>query len=712
MKQIVQNLKSGNTILQEVPIPKLESGEVLIRTTRSLVSLGTEKMLVAFGKASLVSKARQQPEKVKLVIDKMKSDGIFPTLENVFRRLDEPLPLGYCNVGVVEAVGDSITHFQTGQRVISNGPHAQYVAVNHNLVCHIPDNVSDDDASFTVVGAIGLQGIRLIKPTLGETVVVIGLGLIGLLTAQLLSAHGCNVIGVDLNPEKVKIAQELGIATIDPLNNIVQAVNDITNQVGSDGVIITASSLSNEIISQSAQMCRKRGRIVLIGVVGLNLSRSDFYEKELTFQVSCSYGPGRYDDIYEEKGMDYPLPYVRWTEKRNFEAILQMINTGKLQLSGLITQREVLMDFQNIYHDLSKQNAVASIIEYPDIPLRTKAKEEVTYNHRTMPADNTVRWGIIGAGNFSKMTLLPNLKSIGVYIKYIVSKNGLSGTNLANKFGIPHSVTDFELILKDPEVTLVLVTTRHHLHAPIILECLEKGKSVFVEKPLSISDKELDDVTEKYHKLIASNQDAILSVGFNRRFAPLSSRMKTLLGSNPPPLNLVITVNAGFIPKESWVHDLEIGGGRIIGEACHFIDFALFLTASPITRVLMTALGTQAEKNTDNASMLLKHQNGSNTTINYFSNGHRSFAKESITVFFQGKTLFLDNFRKLTGYGFDKFKSVSQKQNKGHREQFQKLFSLNQKGGDPLISFSEILNVHKTAFGAVQSLVENKWIEI
>ncbi|MDD2635467.1 MAG: zinc-binding alcohol dehydrogenase, partial [Bacteroidales bacterium] len=350
MKQIIQSFKTGKTILEEVPAPQVSHGKVLIQTTRSLVSLGTERMLVEFGKSNLISKARQQPDKVKQVLDKIKTDGLTPTLEAVFKKLGEPIPLGYCNVGRVVAVGEGVSEFNVGDRVASNGNHAEYVSMPKNLVAHIPDNVSDEEASFTVVGAIGLQGIRLTNPTLGETIVVIGLGLIGLLTAELLIANGCRVIGVDLDSRKIELAKEKGIIGINPRegDDVVKTVMGLTNDVGADGVIITASAKGNEIISQAAQMSRKRGRIVLVGVVGLDISRAEFYEKELTFQVSCSYGPGRYDEEYEQRGNDYPIGFVRWTEKRNFEAVLQAISSGKLDVKRLITERVALDNYKEI----------------------------------------------------------------------------------------------------------------------------------------------------------------------------------------------------------------------------------------------------------------------------------------------------------------------------------------------------------------------------
>ena len=367
MKQIIQDLKKGDTILEEVPVPMVKSGSVLIKTTKTLVSLGTERMLVEFGKANFLQKARQQPDKVKMVLDKVKTDGLRPTLNAVFNKLNQPLPLGYCNVGVVEAVGKGVVGLRVGDRVASNGNHAEYVCVPENLTAKIPDNVSDEEATFTVIGAIGLQGVRLCNPTLGETIVVIGLGLIGLVTAELLKANGCKVIGYDFDQQKVDIALSKGILAFNPAQtDPVKFVQQQTAEAGADGVIITASNKSDEIMHQAAEMSRQRGRIVLVGVVGLNIRRDDFFKKELTFQVSCSYGPGRYDENYEQKGMDYPIGFVRWTEKRNFETILHAMSSGQLDVKPLITERVSLKNYGLIYNDMRKTGAIASILVYPE----------------------------------------------------------------------------------------------------------------------------------------------------------------------------------------------------------------------------------------------------------------------------------------------------------------------------------------------------------
>ncbi len=706
MKQIIQDLKNGNTILEEVPAPSLKAGQVLIQTTRTLVSLGTERMLVEFGKSNLFQKAKQQPDKVKEVINKVKTDGLKPTINAVFNKLGQPLPLGYCNVGKVIAVGKGVDEFAIGDRVASNGPHAEYVCISKNLVVKVPENVSDEAASFTVIGSIGLQGIRLANPTFGETFVVVGLGLIGLMTAQLLKANGCKVIGFDFDTQKVALAKSFGIDAVNPALGIDQVsyVNNATNNIGADAVIITASSKSNDIISQSARMSRKRGRIVLVGVIGLDISRADFYEKELSFQVSCSYGPGRYDDEYEQKGNDYPLPFVRWTEKRNFDAVLQAIATKSINVEALITERLNLNDYQQIYADMSGKSSIASILVYQEKSQEPNRSIQIVSNQFTR-GKGTV--GIIGAGNFTSAMILPCLKKTNAKLKYISSASGLTGTTLAKKYKIEFSTTDNNTILGDADVDLVMITTRHNSHAQMVVDALNVGKNVFVEKPLALNQLELDNVIDAY-----KNSGKTITVGFNRRFAPLAIQMKKVLGNLDSPMNIIATMNAGFIPSKVWVHDMQIGGGRIIGEACHFIDLISFLAGSKVKSICMNAMGTHPAKNTDNASILLKYENGTNAVINYFANGSKAYSKERVEIFHQERTLIVDNWRKLLGFGFRNFSSASSGQDKGHKNQFNKLIESIQSGGEQIIPMDEILNTTKASFAAIESLKTGAWVDI
>lgn len=706
MKQIIQSLKDGKTSLEEIPAPSPSAGQVLIKTSRSLVSLGTERMLVEFGKANFYQKARQQPDKVKQVLDKVKTDGLKPTLDAVFNKLGQPLPLGYCNVGKVVAVGRGVDEFKVGDRVASNGAHAEFVSVPQNLVARIPDSVTDEEAAFTVIGAIGLQGIRLAEPTLGETVVVVGLGLIGLMTAQLLKANGCRVVGFDYDGSKVELAKSLGIIAVNPSDGTDQVhfLESVTNGAGADAIIITASNKSNDIISQSAKMSRKRGRIVLVGVIGLDISRADFYEKELTFQVSCSYGPGRYDDNYEQKGQDYPLAFVRWTEKRNFEAVLQAIEQKNIDVEKLITERIPLLEYEKIYGDMGGSRSIASILIYDE--KEGDPQRIIQLNNNTFSNGKGVL-GIIGAGNFTSAMILPSLKKTPAHLKYIASSGGLTGTTLAKKYNITNSTTDYRVILQDKDVDLVLITTRHNSHASMTCEILNSGKHVFVEKPLALTKEELLSIIEIYN-----TRDKTINVGFNRRFAPLARTMKKLLGNESTPINIVATMNAGAIPQNAWVHDMEVGGGRIIGEACHFIDLCTFLTGSRVVSVCMNAMGINPEENTDNASILLKYENGTNAIINYFANGSKAYSKERVEVFSEERTLIMDNWRRLKGYGFKGFSSESSSQDKGHAEQFNRLVKVVQNGGAAIIPFNEIVNTTLASFAAVESLKTGTWVSI
>jgi predicted dehydrogenase/threonine dehydrogenase-like Zn-dependent dehydrogenase len=696
MNQIVQNLNSGQTKLEKVPFPTLKPGSILIKSTRSLISLGTEKMLVEFGQSSLISKARQQPDKVKLVLDKVKTDGLRPTIESVRNKLDQPLPLGYCNVGKVIDVGPGVTDIN----VVSNGPHAEIVCVPRNLICRIPDSVDDEDAAFTVVSAIGLQGIRLINPTLGETVVVIGLGLIGLLTCQLLKANGCKVIGFDFDADKVKLANTLGVtsynssAGLDPVSVVMKQ----TFNTGADAVVITASTTSNELISQAANMSRKRGRIVLVGVIGLNIRRADFYEKELSFQVSCSYGPGRYDDNYELDGHDYPLPFVRWTENRNFQAVLDSMASGTLRVKELITLRIPLEKVTNVYENLQlHKKQLGIVIEYGDTPDFAK----VVKISETKKTKGQGIIAVIGSGNFSQGMILPCLRRHGAKIKTIVSSKGVNGNHAARKFGIEQSSCHYEEVLNDDTIDTVIITTPHNLHATMCTQALEANKNVFVEKPLALTTDELETVIKSQ----CDHNDRHLIVGFNRRFSPMILKVKELLPETVGPINIVFTVNAGFISKDHWTQDIKVGGGRILGEACHFIDLVSYVASSRISSVSANALGNSFDKMSDNVMISLKFENGSQALVSYLSNGSKSYSKERMEVFSDGRVLVLDNFRRLDGYGFKGFKKMKvASQDKGHDEQFKRFLDSMKVSSPPIIPFHEIVNSTKSTLAVLDSL--------
>ena len=690
-----------------VPCPQVDSGQVLIQTRASLISAGTERMLVEFSKANLIQKARQQPDKVKQVFDKMKTDGLMPTLEAVFRKLDEPLPLGYCNAGVALEVGEGVHDIQPHNRVASNGPHAEVVCVPRNLVAKIPDAVTDEQTAFTVLGSIALQGIRLAKPTLGEKFIVFGMGLIGLLTVQLLNASGCEVMAVDFNTERLKLAESFGSKTVnlsagaDP----VSAALGWTSEQGVDAVIITASAKSDEIMHQAAEACRKRGRIILVGVVDLNLHRSDFYEKELTFQVSCSYGPGRYDDKYEQAGRDYPFGFVRWTEQRNFQAVLALMASGTLRVDELITDRFPQVDALTAYDKIQNdKSAMGIILQYPKDVERSGS---VVIVQEATAASHDVVIGVIGAGNFSRGILLPALSKTSGYLAYIADINGAAAKHAANKFGAVKAVTDYKEILNDSKVNVVFIVVGHHLHSRFVIEALNAGKHVFVEKPLAMNKQQLQDVT----KVARKKAGQLVMVGFNRRFSPHTVKIKQLLSSRSSPLCMNMTINAGQIPPEHWVQDPESGGGRIIGEACHFIDLLSHIADSPVKKVSATMVGDGPAVRDDKMSIVLGFADGSVGTVNYFSNGSKSYPKETLEVFSDGRVLKVENFRVTRGYGFARFKKFKTlHQDKGHKNEVVSFVDRINTGGEPLIPFDHLANVTLASFAAMASAKENQTI--
>ena len=667
MKQVVQDLRTGKVSIHELPVPSLKKNHVIIKSHSSLISVGTEKMLLSFGKAGWISKARQQPDKVKMVLEKIKTDGAVATFKSVQNKLSEPLPLGYSMAGEVIAVGDGVMSLKVGDHVISNGPHAEVVICSENLCAKIPDNVSTDEASFVVVASIALQSIRLLNPTLGETHVVFGLGLIGLITVQILKANGVNVIGFDLDPEKVKKANEFGANAFvySNANAAISTVADLTSEHLADGVIITASTTSNDPIETSPRICRTRGRIILVGVVGLNINRTEFYKKEISFQVSCSYGPGRYDSQFEKKGLDYPIGFVRWTQTRNFQAILSLLQNNTLNFNSLITKKVNFSTLPDVYSDLgalSKELGV--IVQYES---KINLDKTIPFSHDSLkdePKHKTVSIGLIGAGSFSSGTLLPEFKKANANFKTVCSSTGFTGNNTGLKFGFDKNTTDINQVFQDDSINTVVICTPHSSHGGLVVKSLEAGKIVFVEKPLATNIIDL----EKIESILQSNPHSKLFVGFNRRFSPFILELKKDLDKIQGKKAITYTINAGDIPKDHWVQDLEVGGGRLIGEACHFIDLCLFLVSKPITSYDVNFLEAGCK---DTFTISLKFQDGSIANINYFSNGNKSVSKEFLQVFSNGNILEIDNFRKYQGYFANgssrKFKKWSQ--DKGHSNQ-------------------------------------------
>jgi predicted dehydrogenase/threonine dehydrogenase-like Zn-dependent dehydrogenase len=695
VKQILQNLGSGETLLAEVPAPLARAGHLLIRTEASLVSLGTEKMLVAFGQANLLEKARQQPEKVKQVLQKIRTDGLLATVGAVRAKLDQPLPLGYCNAGTVFEVGPGVTGFSAGDRVASNGPHAEIVCVPRNLCCRIPDGVPSEAAPYTVVAAIAMQGIRLAALAVGETVVVLGLGLIGLLAVQILRASGCRVLGTDFSAAKCALARSFGAEAVelsagaDP----VAAAEVFSRARGADAVLITASTKSSEPVSQAARMCRKRGRIVLVGMTGLELNRAEFYEKELSFQVSCSYGPGRYDPEYELDGHDYPVGFVRWTEQRNFEAVLDLLASGAISTGPLTSHRFPIARALEAYELVAQGRGLGILLEYPPAPAAEGVPSRIVTLPKPPPTKvASVVVAVIGAGNYTGQTLLPALVRTGARLRLIVSGAGVTAAHLGKKFGFEQAGTDAAAVFADPVINTVLITTRHDSHARFVIEGLRANKRVFVEKPLALTEPELGELESAWQ----AAENPFVLVGFNRRYAPQVVTVRRLLAARTEPRTMIMTVNTGSLPAGHWTLDPKMGGGRIVGEACHFVDLLRHLAGAPIVEGNSTFQRVGGSVRPDVASLQLRFADGSIGTVHYLANGSKDFPKERLEIFCGGGVLQLDNFRDLRGFGWPGFKRQKlSRQDKGHAAELAALVAAVRDGSPSPIPWEEIIEVSR-----------------
>lgn len=705
MRQILQSLNSGETEVVELPIPVVKPGSLLIASRNTLVSSGTERMLLEFGKSGFIGKARQQPEKVKEVLDKIRTDGLGPTLEAVRSKLDQPIPLGYCNVGTVLEVGSGVSNFAPGDRVVSNGPHAEVVCVPQNLCAHVPEGVGDEEAVFTVLASIALQGVRLAAPTLGEAFVVTGLGLIGLLTVQVLKANGCRVLGIDFDERRLALARKFGAETVNAGKDPVHAASAFSRGRGVDGVLLAAATQSSEPVSQAARMCRKRGRIVLVGVSGLELSRSEFYEKELTFQVSCSYGPGRYDSSYEEGGQDYPIGFVRWTEGRNFEAVLDLMDAQRIAVRDLITHQYSIDSAGEAYNTLSEdRSALGIILEYEADSTDFGRDRTVAPTFRVQPSSSSPVVSFAGAGNYAGRTLIPAFKKSGCSLNTVVTTGGVGGAHYGRKYDFRKISTDWNTALADSETDCIVIATRHNSHSALVCEALRAGKHVFVEKPLALSVEELADIENTYRQVNqggdADSSGLMLMVGFNRRFSPQIAQIRTLIADIEAPKSFIMTVNAGEIPADHWTQNPKIGGGRIVGEACHFIDLLRHLSGSPIVGFHATCLGASGTNQipNDKVTVTLEFNDGSFGTIHYLANGHKSFPKERLEIFTAGRILQLDNFRRLNAYGWPKYSGNRLfRQNKGQSECVNAFVQALKCGGASPIPFDEILEVSRCA---------------
>ena len=697
MKQLLYSLANGNISIAEIPAPQALPGRLTIRTSCSMVSSGTERMLMDFGQSSLIDKVRKQPEKVRQVLEKASTDGILSAVDAVQSKLQTPIHLGYCNVGTVLSVGAGVKGFQVGDRVASNGHHGEIVAVPQNLCAPIPACVSDESAAFTVLASVGLQAIRLAHPTLGETFVVSGLGLIGLLTSQLLAAQGCRVLALDPDLSRCVLAESLGIRAF----HLASGVDPVawclahTAGIGVDGVLITAATSSTEPVHIAAQVCRQRGRIVLVGVTGLELRRDLFYKKELSFQVSCSYGPGRYDPAYEQQGHDYPIGFVRWTEQRNFQAVLHALACGTLRTEQLISHRFAVEQAANAYELLSSPEPSLGII--------------LSYSERADPEQRVIQLpeasdsvaaslpllSVIGAGNYASRTLIPAFAQAGARFHTLAASSGSGPVHVGRKFGFRQASTDISALLADPSANSVVIATRHDSHAALVQQALGAGKHVFVEKPLCLNAAELSAIAAVH------TGQTLLMVGFNRRFAPLILDLQLQLFRLQGPKAFVYTCNAGYIPADHWTQDPAAGGGRLLGEACHFVDLMRHLAASPIEdlQLINTA---DCKPSPDTFSLQLRFADGSIGTVHYFANGSKAFPKERLEVFAAGKVLQLDNYRKLQAWGIPGFCTRRRfSQDKGQVACCKAFLHAIETGGSPPIPADEIFEVQRWLLQAV-----------
>ena len=705
MKQLLQNMKNGKTSVEDVPVPTPHPGMALVKTEASLVSAGTERMLVEFAEKNLLGKARSRPDLVRQVLDKARREGLMPTVQAAFNRLDQPMPLGYSLAGTIVELGDGMEGFHIGQRVACAGAnyavHAEYAIVPRNLITPLPNNVDFESAAFATLGAIALQGFRLAEPQLGESVAVIGMGLLGLLTGQIAAAAGCRVLGIDINPARIELASNLGLQAC-LRDQAESTAKTFTNNRGFDNIIICADASSNDPVELAGSIARDKGRVVATGAVGLNIPRNIYFKKELSFINSRSYGPGRYDPVYEEAGVDYPIGYVRWTEGRNLEAIVALMSAGKLDVKPLISHRFPIEDSVRAYDIITGKQVepfLGVILTYPGSKsdsrnTRVEFREPVTH-----PTPH-VALGVLGAGLFANATLLPAIKKVdGIELVGIASASGLHAQHAARKFGFVYAASSEDEILEDPDINTVAILTRHNTHAELVIKALKAGKHVFVEKPLAIDNDQLSAISERLQ-----TSSSLLTVGFNRRFAPLAKTLSSRMAHRTEPLYVHYRINAGYIPLDHWTQDPAIGGGRVIGEGCHFIDFITFLVGASPVSVSAVALPGNGKYREDNLSMTFTFPEGSIGIVDYLANGDKSFPKERIEVFCGGQIAVLDDFRRLELVADGRRQVVKSPQDKGWKGEWAAFARAIREGGEAPIPYDHLVGVTKATFSAVESL--------
>lgn len=714
MKQVIQNIRNGQLTVQTIPAPAAAAGEVLIANQASLVSAGTEKMVMDLAKKSLLGKARERPDQVRRVLEKIRNEGLLNTIQQVRRKLDEPMTMGYSSAGVVLACGQGVQHFKPGDRVASNGPHAEVVSVPVNLCARVPDTVPFHQASFAVLGSIAMQGVRLSHCQLGETVFVIGLGLVGQLTVAIAAAAGLRVIGTDLDESRCKLALKMGAETAEP-GLAASAVEQQTNGLGADAVIITASTKSNAPIEIAANSVRQKGRVVLVGVVGLEIDRRPFYFKEAEFVVSCSYGPGRYDPNYEDHGHDYPAPYVRWTEQRNIQAVLDLIGSGRLDVEPLVSHRFDIDGASDAYELINRGSEpfLGVVLTYPKVQATLTREPERSVTLKSKATGGKFGIGVLGAGNFARMVMLPAIRNCPEFSSVaICTAKGVTGTHEALSGGFARSTTNEAELFADSEINTVFSLTRHHQHAGHVLKAIKAGKNIFVEKPLCLTTDELNQIQQAVEA--AGDHCPLIMTGFNRRFAPATERVKDFFRSVTVPLTVSFRFNAGTLPDDHWTQDDDVGGGRIIGEACHAIDLLTYLTGSVPVRVYAesVAISEPGSISDDQCFITLRHANGSISSIGYLAGGDKGFSKERIEVFGGERVGVIEDFSRVQLSVGGRLKTESMTQDKGHQAEMRALAKAISRGEVAPIPWDHIRAVSLAAIAAVQSLREGVPIDL
>lgn len=720
MRQVVQNVKNGQLEVREVPPPALLAGGVLVRTAASIISPGTEKMVLELGKKSLIGKARERPDLVRQVLKRARAYGITATVQSVMSKMDQALRLGYSAAGVVEEVSADVLDVKVGDRVAIAGAgyasHAEVNFVPRNLTASIPDNVSFEQAAYTTIAAIAMQGIRLARPELSEIVAVSGLGLIGLITVQLLKANGCRVIGLDLNKEKVELAKACGLdeGIVLDVDDPHRAIDRFSNGRGVDLTLITAATTSNQPVELAGEITRRKGRIVAVGAVGLNIPRDVYYLKELELKISMSYGPGRYDRSYEEAGLDYPYDYVRWTERRNLESALELMSRGQLNVQSLTTHRFPIEQAADAYSMIyaGTDPYVGVVLEYDlDRPQQKVIDVAAAQPHKST---NQIGVGFVGAGNYASAHLLPHLKSNkDVRLVGLASATGLNSKQKAEKFGFNYCATEIKPLLDDETVDALFIASRHSAHAGLTTQALNAGKHVFVEKPMVVTEAQLDAVIDAYNKANATKPTALM-VGLNRRFAPLVAKLKEAV-SAASPLQMIYRVNSGNIPTSTWLHEEDEGGGMLIGEMCHFVDLMQFVCGERPTSVYAQSLRNQSQKvsDYDNLSIVITFDGGSVGTLCYNTVGNSGFPKEHLEVFGGGVAAVMDDFRSLEIVkGAKPARVKAANQDKGQAREIAETVNAFRSRGAAPIPFPELVAGMRVIFGARQSLISGQPVKL